>query len=709
LEIGASEASPWELTPAPLGEAAGGAVHARFSTTHSNLLPAPRRQPYSPGMKSLGLLALLVYTFGALTYGSILVLWVREMGRLGWAARTGREGACEGGPHREVDGVNGALLVVTFLWFCGNVIEVLYTFGRDRSVWLQVGLALLAYAFPPIIMHLTLAESQRERRLPRAWHAALLPAYLLCVAVPIVGLAVMAEWPDTAAAVVAGRVMTAGLSVAFVGAAAYSAMLVARYGDVRDARQVASRRWLLRMFGFMSVLFVLMFFLNSGRGPDVSRYLAGALEISAKSLPLIFMFVGTYYENRFQFFDLLVKRGAALLITLGGLTLWFAGVLPPLSRSFDRQWAAPWLYAVALLPVVGALPWLYARIAATLDRRWLGRRYTTVEAVKRFLSGLRSATTEAELVEQAQRGLTEIFDAPALVQIGAAAPPADFVAHQRVDVRAADDTLGAILMGRRTTDAPYFSGDVALLSSLADVFGSVMQNLQLQERKLEHEQRARELSLHASRSELKALRAQINPHFLFNALNSIAGLIHRDPAVADRTIEQLADVFRYALRGAESEWAVLDDELEFVRAYLEVERARFGDRLQVVVDQAESTRGARVPTMIVQTLVENAVKHGVASVRGPALVEVRATGEDGRLHLAVCDNGPGFGDAPAATRPGAGYGLVNIRQRLDGYFRGNASLTTGRDSARDVTIVSISLPLLRAEPKQPPVAMEHAR
>ena len=164
-------------------------------------------------------------------------------------------------------------------------------------------------------------------------------------------------------------------------------------------------------------------------------------------------------------------------------------------------------------------------------------------------------------------------------------------------------------MGRRVTDAPYFSADVALLSSLADVFGSVMQNLQLQQRRLEQEQRARELSLHASRSELKALRAQINPHFLFNALNAIAGLIHRDPAVADRTVEQLAEVFRYALRGAESEWAVLDDELDFVRAYLEVERARFGDRLQVEVAMDDDARGARLPTMIVQTLVENAVKH----------------------------------------------------------------------------------------------------
>jgi two-component system, LytTR family, sensor kinase len=255
--------------------------------------------------------------------------------------------------------------------------------------------------------------------------------------------------------------------------------------------------------------------------------------------------------------------------------------------------------------------------------------------------------------------------------------------------------MGVFLLGPRASEAPYFSQDLALLGSLADVFASVLDNLRLQQRKLEQDQLAQELTLHASRSELRALRAQINPHFFFNALNAIAGLIHKDPVVADRTIEQLADVFRYALRGSESEWALLNDEIEFVRAYLDVERARFGSRLTVDVHLADDVRGARVPTMVVQTLVENAVKHGVAQVRGPALVRIDARRSGDHLVISVADNGPGF-QQPSARTAGpktGGYGLANIRRRLEGYFGTSANLTIERNQAEGLTVAAVSLPL----------------
>src|SRR6185436_16363640 len=124
----------------------------------------------------------------------------------------------------------------------------------------------------------------------------------------------------------------------------------------------------------------------------------------------------------------------------------------------------------------------------------------------------------------------------------------------------------------------------SLLRSLSGVFSYMLENVRLQRRRRQQDQLEQELRLQTSRSELKALRAQINPHFLFNALNAIASLIHSDPTRADAAVEQLAEVFRYTLRRSESEWAPLDQELTFARAYLDVEQARFGQRLTCTID-----------------------------------------------------------------------------------------------------------------------------
>ena len=161
-----------------------------------------------------------------------------------------------------------------------------------------------------------------------------------------------------------------------------------------------------------------------------------------------------------------------------------------------------------------------------------------------------------------------------------------------------------------------------MLRSLGGVFGFMLENIRLQRKRQEQEQLAQELRLQSSKSELKALRAQINPHFLFNALNAIASLIHTDPGRADEAVEQLAEVFRYTLRRSDSEWAPLDQELTFARAYLDVEQARFGQRLTCTIDSDHPSPVPLVPSMLLQTLLENAVKHGVSQARGPGRIEV---------------------------------------------------------------------------------------
>ena len=648
-------------------------------------------------MSAVGLLALLVYTVGAFAYGAVLALWVRERDRRRRTA--GRDDPGARGPSEPR--VNGVLFAVSFAWFVVNLLSVLLAFAGLRSWMLDLAAVWIALIYPPIIMHMTWGEVSQSRQPVRArgWGLALAPAYAVAV-----GLAAVSTAGFAGIGGVSTRTVSHATSLALAGffvlASIYCIALISRRpAPPRTARERQSLRWLLRQFAAMVAIFLLVILLNDRRLPldDVGRL----IELVAKSLPLSFLFVGSYFENRFEFFDLFIKRGLALVVTIAVLAGAFALTLPLLGR-FEDGWARPWIYAVVLLPAVTALPWLYAWTGAVLDRRWLGRRFSTVEAVTRFLAGLRSATTKAQAVESARLGLTEIFGAPVSVQLSspADASPTRFDVVQRTAIRAGDRTVGWFLLGRRASEAPYFSEDVALLGSLADVFASVLDNLDLQRREQEQDRRAREMTLHASRSELKALRAQINPHFLFNALNSIAGLIHRDPAVADRTIEKLADVFRYALR-AESEWAVLDDELEFVRAYLDVEQARFGPRLTVDVQLDDGARGARVPTMVVQTLVENAVKHGVASVRGPAVVTVHAGSDGHRLRIEVSDNGPGF-DATAAATSAAragGYGLANVRQRLDGYFGPAAALELGRDPTGGTTTVSVTMPFLLHEPR----------
>jgi len=658
-------------------------------------------------MNALRLFALLVYTFGVFAYGAMLALWIGEMGRVGWGAR--RRLSIAGG--RELDVMNGALLALSFLWFVCNVAGLLVGMAhRGDSAILDGATILLAFCFPPIIMHVSWAEVSHacEQRLGRGWRLALWPAYVICLGLPLWTITALYGPPVLRSQPTADRLLGAGLSGAFIATAIYCIALVARRGRTNplSLRDRESRRSMLVLFGCMIAVFMLLFLIGTfGEGPRPGlATFSGFVEIVARSLPLVFVFVGTYYENRFQFFDLFVKRGAGFVISIVVLTIWLALMLPVL-RPVVSMWAAPWIVAIALTPAVVVIPWLYVIASRVLDRRWLGRRFTPTEALSHFMGTLRSATTEALLIARAQEGLKEIFGAEAMVTLEPEPADADMetsttaVAARRIPIRSGDRVVGQFLMGPRVNDTPYFSQDVHLLGSLAGVLAHVLENLRLQERKLEQEQQARELSLHASRSELKALRAQINPHFLFNALNSIAGLIHRDPAVADRTIEQLADVFRYALRGAESEWAILDDELEFVRAYLEVERARFGERLGTDVRVDQAARGARIPTMIVQTLVENAVKHGASAIRGTASVIVDARAEDGRLVVSVSDNGPGFSesDLPEAPRAGGGYGLLNVRQRLDGYFGSSAAMSIVR--RQGMTVVSVSLPLVRQEPR----------
>jgi signal transduction histidine kinase len=179
----------------------------------------------------------------------------------------------------------------------------------------------------------------------------------------------------------------------------------------------------------------------------------------------------------------------------------------------------------------------------------------------------------------------------------------------------------------------------------------------------EKELRAAQLESQLAQAQLLALRSQLNPHFLFNTLHAISTLMHRDVRTADRMISQLSDLLRLSLEIGGAPEVPLKTELEFVERYLEIQRARFPDRLQVEIHAQPEALDALVPNFILQPLVENAVRHGVATRSSGGCVSIRARRDGAVVVLEVRDNGPGF-PAGFSLDGRAGLGLVNTRERL---------------------------------------------
>jgi signal transduction histidine kinase len=174
------------------------------------------------------------------------------------------------------------------------------------------------------------------------------------------------------------------------------------------------------------------------------------------------------------------------------------------------------------------------------------------------------------------------------------------------------------------------------------------------------ELQAREM---ASLAQLQALRARINPHFLFNSLNSIAQLISTDPERAEACVERLAEIFRYLLQSDNRSFVTLQDELDIADAYLDIERARFGDRLAVDFVVEDGALRGTVPTLILQPLIENAVRHGVSQKVGGGTVSIEAALDGSDLRVVVRDTGVGLREGVDAALS-AGVGLRNVHDRL---------------------------------------------
>jgi LytS/YehU family sensor histidine kinase len=172
-----------------------------------------------------------------------------------------------------------------------------------------------------------------------------------------------------------------------------------------------------------------------------------------------------------------------------------------------------------------------------------------------------------------------------------------------------------------------------------------------------------QLEAQLSDARLRTLQAELHPHFLFNTLHAISTLVHTKPEVADRMISRLSDLLRLTFDRSGANQVPLQQELEFLQKYLEIEQTRFQDRLTVRFEIDPDTLDAEVPRLILQPLVENAIQHGIAPRTGPGEVQVASGREGARLWLEVRDDGVGL-NAGARARLRSGIGLANTRDRL---------------------------------------------
>jgi two-component system, LytTR family, sensor kinase len=262
-------------------------------------------------------------------------------------------------------------------------------------------------------------------------------------------------------------------------------------------------------------------------------------------------------------------------------------------------------------------------------------------------------------------------------------------------VQIAGAIAAGVAFGEQTVEAQVLSMKLLLFRFPVDVLAywsavGATQAARAAATARDREQRAARLEASLIQVKLGALRDRLNPHFVFNTLNAVSTLaLRRDHAGVIRIVEAMSDLLRVTLAEGRGQEAPLEDELGLLDRYLEIEQLRFGDRLTLERSVDPAVVDALVPVMLIQPLVENAIRHGAAVTPGPVSVRVSIEREGDELTIAVADTGPGFGHAPSTN--GTGIGLGSCRARLAGLYGDRASLTTGA-AAEGGALVRVRIP-----------------
>lgn len=440
--------------------------------------------------------------------------------------------------------------------------------------------------------------------------------------------------------------------------------------------------------------------LHLGQHADDGEAVAIALIGHHASLPLALVIL--YQDYRFALTDVFLRR-ALFLVALVAVALagyvWVAVPLldaPTGSATGGRPSGAVillglWVGTALLAPML-------ARGTALIVDRLILRRPDYRRLRTRVARRLDRVSTVESALEVASQSIAEALAVAVHWQstddvTGLADTVGDFTrpggAGRAVRVPTTDVPGFALHVGPLSGGRQLLSDDITLLEHVALLAGLRVDALRAINERFERDVREADIRRLASEAELSALRAQLDPHFLFNTLNTLGYLMRVSPERAQETLHQVSALLRSVVYRSRRAYCTLAEEVELVEAYLAIEAARFEERLQVDVDVPEALRSLLVPPLLLQPLVENAVKHGISPRRGGGRVIVAADMSPGpadggaaladapvapRLHIVVRDTGDGGASRPMNRDNDGGVGLANLERRLASIYGSRATL-----------------------------------
>jgi len=470
---------------------------------------------------------------------------------------------------------------------------------------------------------------------------------------------------------------------------AYNAALFLTLGVLLTYRHLRTRAERIAVI-FIVLGPILMSALHAGLASAVfpESWYTTAVVLMKQSMVLTFM-GGLFYFGRFRTFDRFAKLG--LRIALG----WFLAVAAGcaiLEGAFPVPPPGPEPSAVSLVAVsfVIALAILAFTLLgylgdALVDRRVFGR-IDPDAALTDLRERLFREENAASVLAMAERFVRDSLRVNARIvprdiaaTIEAAMQPQPRCGAKHCDMEqiglGTGESQPLVMIIAPEERHLLVSAEMSMLTQAAQLVGRRLEGLEREQERLERSRREAALLHQLVEAELRALRAQINPHFLFNSLNTIASLVHEDPSVAERMAVRLARIFRHVLAQTDRPFSTVREEVDFLRAYLDIEQIRFGDRLKVDFRVADALADVQIPSLILQPLVENAIKHGLSPKVGPCRLVISGAKDGEHLVLAVEDDGVGAAgpdkglaaDTESTARDASassGIGLRNVNERL---------------------------------------------